>query len=77
MRKTLIAAVLAALALTACGQEEPPTATQPGTAATEGAQTPPGAADETTGNKARENVTDDVPTQKQLAPNGNKSGGID
>lgn len=77
MRKTLIAASLAALALTACGQEEPPTAVQPGAAATEGAQTPPGTASEAAGNKARENVTDEVPTQKQLAPNGGKSGSVD
>ena len=77
MRKTLIAASLAALVLTACGQEEPPTAVQPGVAATQGAQTPPGAAGEAAGNKAPANVTDDVPTQQQLAPNGGKSGGAD
>lgn len=71
MWKTLIAAALAVLALTACDQQEPAAVTQPGAPATEGAaQTPPGAASEEAGNKAPENVTDEVPTQKQLAPTG-------
>lgn len=72
MKRTSIAVVaLAVLALTACGQEEAPTAVQPGTdmGAAEGtAQTAPGAAADTSGNKAPENVTDQVPTQGQLDP---------
>jgi len=71
MRKTLIAAALAVVALAACEQQEPTAVTQPSVPASEGAaETPPGAASEAAGNKAPENVTDEVPTQKQLAPAG-------
>ena len=70
MNRSFVAAVLTALALTACGKSEAPTAPTPApaTGSDAGAQTPPGAATEPAGNKASENATDAVPTQGQLNP---------
>lgn len=73
------------LALGGCNREgdaQPPTqsSTAPselsGSGAT-GSQTPPGAADQQSGNMADQNTTDALPTQKQLDPvsDGNKPAG--
>lgn len=77
-RMSLIAGALFALALAGCGQEEPPSPDPQTKFGNEGAAvTPPGAASGATGNKADENVRDDVPTQDQLdpVPEENKPGG--
>ncbi len=79
MNRTWVAVAFMTLGLAACGDEQSNATTAPSSQfGAEGTQTPPGSASQASGNKASENTSDAVSTQRQLdpVPEQNKPGGM-